>query len=144
MSEYSSQSTRNLLKYISVNNLLFVCYIIDNVIIFTSVITVILKVVAATTTTTSYSLDLLEKPPVVQLLENMWAFYGTWRGALPCSQRALYWSLSWATLVQSVRLQPAFLRTILIFSTHLHLGLPGGLFHSDSISILCTVPFSCL
>jgi hypothetical protein len=36
---------------------------------------------------------LLEKPPIVQLLKNFPAFYGTWR-FITVFTRALHWSLS--------------------------------------------------
>jgi hypothetical protein len=43
----------------------------------------------------SWSWALLEKPPVVQLLKNFPAFYGT-RRFITVFTRALHWSLSWA------------------------------------------------
>jgi hypothetical protein len=42
----------------------------------------------------------------------------------------VHWSLSWARLIQSIPPHPISLRSILILSTHLRLGLPSGLFHS--------------
>jgi hypothetical protein len=50
----------------------------------------------------SWSWALL-KEPVVQLLKNFPAFYGT-RGFFPVFTRALHWSLSWARSIQSGRL----------------------------------------
>jgi hypothetical protein len=44
--------------------------------------------------------------------------------------RALHWSLSWSRSIQSIPLHPISLRSILILSTHLQLGLPGDLFPS--------------
>jgi hypothetical protein len=41
--------------------------------------------------------------------------------------RALHWSLSWARSIQSTPSHPISLRSILILSTHLRLGLPNGL-----------------
>jgi hypothetical protein len=47
------------------------------------------------------SCALLEKPPVVQLLKNFPAFYGT-RRSITVLIRALQWSLSWARSSQSI------------------------------------------
>jgi hypothetical protein len=44
--------------------------------------------------------------------------------------RALHWSLSWASSIQSLPSHPISPRSILILSTHLRLGLPSGLFPS--------------
>jgi hypothetical protein len=79
--------------------------------------------------THSWSWDLLEKLPIVQLLKNFPAFYGT-RRFITVFTRALYWSISWARSIQSIPSHPISLRSILILSTHLRLGLPSGLFHS--------------
>jgi hypothetical protein len=46
--------------------------------------------------------------------------------------RAVQWSLSWARSIQSIPPHPLSLRFILILSTHLHQGLPSGLFPSGS------------
>jgi hypothetical protein len=73
------------------------------------------------TLTHSWSWALLEKPPIVQLLKNFPAFYGTQR-FIAVFTRALHWFLSWARSIS--------LRSILILSTHLRLGLPSGLFPS--------------
>jgi hypothetical protein len=75
---------------------------------------------------TQWSWALLEKPPIVQLLKNFPAFYGT-RRFITVFVRALHWSLSWARSIQSI---PSYLRSILSLSTHLHFGLPRGLFFS--------------
>jgi hypothetical protein len=40
--------------------------------------------------------------------------------------RALHWSLSWSRSIQSIPSHPFSLRSILILSTHLRLGLPSG------------------
>jgi hypothetical protein len=45
--------------------------------------------------------------------------------------RAFHWSLSWAISIQSTPSHLISLRSILILSTHLRLGLPTGLFPSD-------------
>jgi hypothetical protein len=80
-------------------------------------------------TTHSWSWALLEKPPIVQLLKNFPAFYGT-RRFITMFKRALHWPLSWARSIQSILLYPIYLRSILILSTHLRLGLPSSLLFS--------------
>jgi hypothetical protein len=76
--------------------------------------------------TYSRSRALLEESPIVQSLKNFPAFYGTRRFNIVFT-RALHWSLSWAISIQSI---PSYLRSILILSTHLHLGLASGLLPS--------------
>jgi hypothetical protein len=80
---------------------------------------------------TSWSQALLEKPPIVQPFKNFPAFYGT-RMFITVFTRALHWSLSRARVIQYTPSHPISLslRYILILSTHLHLGLPSGLFPS--------------
>jgi hypothetical protein len=75
----------------------------------------------------SWSWDLLEKLPTVQLLKNFPAFYGILR-FITVFTRALHWSLSWTSLIQSIPLHPVSLRPILILSCHLLLHLHSGLF----------------
>jgi hypothetical protein len=79
--------------------------------------------------THSWSWALLEKLPIVQILKNFPAFYGT-RKFNTVFTRALHCSLSWTTSIQSIKFHPNFLRSILILSTHLRLGLPSCLFPS--------------
>jgi hypothetical protein len=67
---------------------------------------------------------LFEKPPVMQLVINFPAFYGSGR-FITVSTRVLHWSLSWATSPHLISL-----RSILTISTHLRLDLPTGLFLS--------------
>jgi hypothetical protein len=76
--------------------------------------------------THSWSWALLENLPIVQPLKNFPAFYGT-RRFIAVFTRALHWSLYWARSIQSIPSQPIYLRSILILSTHLRLGLPNGL-----------------
>jgi hypothetical protein len=76
------------------------------------------------------SWDLLEKLPIVQPLKNFPAFYVT-RRFVTVFTRAVHWSLSWARSIESIPSHPISLRSILILSTHLRLGLPSGLFPSD-------------
>jgi hypothetical protein len=77
----------------------------------------------------SWSWALLEKLPIVQPLKNFPAFYGT-RKFITAFTRALHWSLSLARSIQSIPSHPISLRSILILSTHLRLGLPSGIFPS--------------
>jgi hypothetical protein len=64
--------------------------------------------------------------PCTKLLKKFPAFYGTW-GFITVFTRARHLSLSWARLIQSIPPHPTSLRSILILSSHLHLGLPSGL-----------------
>jgi hypothetical protein len=80
--------------------------------------------------TYSRSWALLEKLPIVQLLKNFPAFYGT-RRFITVFTRALQWSLSWARSTKSTPSRPISLRSILILSTHLRLGLPSSLLPSS-------------
>jgi hypothetical protein len=45
-------------------------------------------------------------------------------------KRTRHWSLSWVRWIQSIPPYPTSLRYILVLSSHLHLGLPSGLFPS--------------
>jgi hypothetical protein len=62
---------------------------------------------------------LLEKLPVVQILKNFPKFYGVYKRPplVPILSRT-----------EPIHTSPFYLRSILILSTHLHLGLPSGLF----------------
>jgi hypothetical protein len=91
--------------------------------------------------THSWSRALLEKPPVVQLLKNFPAFYGP-RRFITVFKRALHRSLFWARSIQSIQFHPISLRSILILSANLRLGLPSGLFPSGvPTNILCAFFF---
>jgi hypothetical protein len=72
--------------------------------------------------THSWSWALLEKLPIMQQLKNFPVFYGP-RKFITAFTRALHWSLSWARSIQSIPSHPISLRSILILSTHLLLGL---------------------
>jgi hypothetical protein len=73
----------------------------------------------------SRSWALPKKLTIVQLLNKLPAFYGT-RRFITVFTRALHWSLSWASPYHPI----LSLRSILILSSHLRLGLPSGPFPS--------------
>jgi hypothetical protein len=77
----------------------------------------------------SWRWALLQKPPIVQLLKNFPTFYGT-RRFITVFTRALHWSLSWARSIESILSHSISLRSSLILSTYLRLGLHSGLFPS--------------
>jgi hypothetical protein len=58
---------------------------------------------------------LLKKRPIVRLLKNFPAFYGT-RKFFTVFTRAFQWSLSWARSIQAIPPHPVSLRSILILS----------------------------
>jgi hypothetical protein len=72
--------------------------------------------------THSWSWALRQKPPSLQPLKNFPVFYGT-RRFITVFTRALHWSLSWATSLKSTPSHPITLRSVLILSSHLCLGL---------------------
>jgi len=77
----------------------------------------------------TYSRVLLEKLTGSQLVKKFPTFYGTRRFITAfTSARQLY--LSRASSIQSIPLHPTSWRSILILSSHLHLGLPSGIFPS--------------
>ena len=71
----------------------------------------------------------LEKLTGFQLVKKFPAFHGT-RRFITALTSVRHLSLSWASPVQSIYPHPTSCRFILIFSTHLRLGLPSGLFPS--------------
>ena len=71
----------------------------------------------------------LEKLTGFQLVKNFPAFYWT-RRFITAFISARHLSLSWASSIQSRPPHPTSWRYILIFSYHLHLGLPSDLFPS--------------
>ena len=79
---------------------------------------------------------LLEKLTGLQLVKKFPAFHGT-RRFITALTSTHHLSLSWASPIQSIYPQPTSWRTILILSTHLHLGLPSGLlpsgFHTKTL-----------
>ena len=72
---------------------------------------------------------LLEKLTGLQLVKKFPAFHGT-RRFITTLTRPRHLSLSWASPIQSIYPHPTSWRSILILSTHIHLGLPSGLFPS--------------
>jgi hypothetical protein len=77
----------------------------------------------------SWSWALLDKLPVLQLLKNFPAFYGS-RTSITVFTKALHCSLFWVRSIQSTPPHPLSLKINLTLSTHLSLGLPSGLFPS--------------
>ena len=57
---------------------------------------------------------------------------------ITASTNARHLSLSWASSIQSIPLHPTSWRSILILSSHLHLGTPSGLFPSGFPTKPCT------
>jgi hypothetical protein len=68
----------------------------------------------------------LEKQPVVQLLKNFPEFYWTKR-FITVFTKTLNCSLSWVRSIQSIPPHLIALKSVLILSSHLRLGLPSGL-----------------
>jgi hypothetical protein len=80
---------------------------------------------------------LLQKSPDAQLLKNFPKFHVTRRFSIVFT-RAIRWSLSWATSIQSVQLHPTSPTSNLILFPHLR--LPSGLFLWLSRQILMCFP----
>ena len=78
---------------------------------------------------TPWSTVLLEKLTGSQLVKKFPAFYGTRKFITPFTS-ARHLSLSWASSNQSTPPHHISRRSILTLSSHLHLGLPNGLFPS--------------
>ena len=72
---------------------------------------------------------LLEKLTGLQLVTKFPAFHET-RRFITALTSLRYPSLSWASPIQSIYPHPTSWRSILILSTHLHLGLPSSLLPS--------------
>jgi len=84
----------------------------------------------------------LEKLTGFQLVKKSFAFYGT-RRFITAFTSARHSSLSWTNSIQSITPHYTSWRSILILSSHLHLGLPSGLFPSGlPTKILYTPLFS--
>jgi hypothetical protein len=72
---------------------------------------------------------LLEQLTVLQPVKKFPAFHGT-RRFITALTSVRHLSLSWAIPIQSTYPHPTSCRSVIILSTHLHLGLPSGLFPS--------------
>ena len=69
---------------------------------------------------------LLEQLTGLQLVKKLPTFHGTWRFITTLTS-VRHLSLYWASPIQSIYPHPTSLRSILILSTHLCLGLPSDL-----------------
>ena len=79
---------------------------------------------------TPWSRVFLGKLTGSQIIKKFPTFYGT-RKFITAFTSARHLFLSWASSVQSIPPHPTFLRSTLIPSSHLYLGLPSCLFPSD-------------
>ena len=73
---------------------------------------------------------LLEKLTGLQLVKKFPTFHGIRRLIIALTS-VRHLSLSWASPIQSIYPHPTSWRSILILSTHLHVGLPSGLLPSS-------------
>jgi hypothetical protein len=62
-------------------------------------------------------------------VKKILTFYGTWRFITKFT-KVNHWSLSWARWIQSIPSHLISLKSILIFTSHLWLGLPSGFYPS--------------
>ena len=82
-----------------------------------------------------------EKLAGLQLVKKFPAFHGT-RRIITALTSVRYLSLSWVSPIQSIYPHPTSWRSILIFSTHLRLGLSSGLLPSGFPSKTLYTPLS--
>jgi hypothetical protein len=87
---------------------------------------------------TSWDRVLIENLTVTQLVKKLPAFYGT-RIFITLFTTARHWSLPWVSCIQSTPSHSASLKSILILSSHLRLGLPSGFAPSG----FCDKNFAC-
>ena len=85
------------------------------------------KYISLTYLLTPWCRVLLEKLTGLQLVKKFPAFHGTRRFIVTLTS-IHHLSLSWASPIQSIYPHPTSWRCNLMLSTHLHLGLPSGLF----------------
>ena len=79
---------------------------------------------------TAWCRVLIEQLTGLQLVKKFPAFHGTQR-LITALTSVCHLSLSWASPIQSIYPHPISWRSILILSTHLHLGLLSGLLPSS-------------
>jgi hypothetical protein len=87
---------------------------------------------------TLWSWDLLERTPVVRPLDSLSAFYETLTFITELS-RALPLSVSWGRPIQSTPPRVISLRSILILSNHLRLGLLTVFRSRECLPLFCTL-----
>ena len=87
------------------------------------------RIISITYLLTPWCRVLLEKLTGLQLVKKFPAFHGT-RRLITAHTSVRHLSLSWARPIQSIYPHFASWWSIIILSTHLHLGLPSGLFPS--------------
>jgi hypothetical protein len=81
---------------------------------------------------------------VSHLVSKIFAFYGT-RRFITVFTRPRLWSLSWAGTIHSTPSHPISVRSILMLSSHLRLGLENGVYLSGfTIHILCFPSLPCV
>ena len=92
---------------------------------------------------TSWCRVLLDMLTGLQLVKKFPAFHGT-RRFITALTSVRHLSLPWASPIQSIYPHPTSWRSILILSTHLHLGFPSGPFPSGFPTKTLYTPLSSL
>jgi len=101
---------------------LFITWHLHKVVMWQHLITYLL-----TSLLTPWNTVLLEKLTGSQLVNKFPTFYGT-RRFITALTSACHLSVSWASSIQSIPPHPTSWRSILIWSSHLCLGLPSASF----------------